>query len=455
MELKRLKNKIIKLQQKFVDAQGLDKSIFLQNAVIFKTLVEIVDDIKDMVAEVGEDGKLDRLEDMLLYRNIKTSFNELYDTIKGMSDEALKKLGEHRDIAWIEKNSIETYIKNNHAAGRTEFSKEYLEETNNSSLSAREKTFTAINNIVQVEMHELAQGKIMLDKIQFDEEVFKQKIVTGVRQYSNKKNIKVYEKLRREAEKFKDESFTLLTPRIWGKALENEKNALTMAVNGELTSFIDKDGLYEGFSPEQCKLMEDNGSLMEKIISVGRAEDLFSFEYDKDDKEYYFSLLNADNIDLFYYLILRHNIIWCETFTDLKDRYREWLNADDVETLSEKDKVLLNRLLNYVEKADWQNPANSENIKVFITKLFENRDFRDFFKEGRGAKTDREEVSMANILGYLKRCNLLAGTPTSISKDVFGNDQVNNINKGINLDGNQNFKELLPLMDKHRQELIV
>ena len=119
------------------------------------------------------------------------------------------------------------------------------------------------------------------------------------------------------------------------------------------------------------------------------------------------------------------------------------------DALSDVDETLLERLLRYVGRADWQTPATTDNVRQWIQEMFQRRDFRDFFKGGRGGQnTDRVEVSMANILGYMMSYQLVAGGQKQMSLDVFGNDQqVNNINKGKNHDGSEAFKALLPVMD--------
>lgn len=138
--------------------------------------------------------------------------------------------------------------------------------------------------------------------------------------------------------------------------------------------------------------------------------------------------------------------------------------------LSDADKALYKRLINFVSNGDWQSPATYDNVRLWISTLFgadmelldaedveTTRMFRDFFKGGKaGANTDRAEVSMANILGYLMIHQLLSGGQKQISIDFFGNDdQVNNINKGKNMEGNQEFKRLLPLMDKYKDKIIL
>jgi len=131
-------------------------------------------------------------------------------------------------------------------------------------------------------------------------------------------------------------------------------------------------------------------------------------------------------------------------------------NENDSASISSQDQALLKRILDYVPCGEWRMPATCDNVRLFFTELMENAEFRDFFKDGRaGSETDRVEVSLANILGYLMSYQLLAGGQKQISTDFFGYDiQVNNINKGKNGEGSQTFKNLIPLMDKYRVQVI-
>lgn len=137
--------------------------------------------------------------------------------------------------------------------------------------------------------------------------------------------------------------------------------------------------------------------------------------------------------------------------------------------LSTEDQTLLDRILGYVDCGDWQQPATADNVRLFLSTMFggdmaklddedaeKTRLFRSFFKDGRAGKdTGRVEVSMANILGYLMRNQLLDGSPTRVSNDFFGSDKlVNNINKGKKGEASQAFNSLIPLMDKYRERII-
>ncbi len=163
--------------------------------------------------------------------------------------------------------------------------------------------------------------------------------------------------------------------------------------------------------------------------------------------------------------------------TSLDDNPYSFADAEEVEieeakiedyTLSSQDQELLEEILAYVEKGNWQHPATAENVSCFLRTLFgaeiaridhedieKTKMFRDFFRRGRGRNGERVEVSMANIIGYLMKHDLLCGGPQQISEEFFGNYyQVNNINKGKNGEGNMTFRNIIPLMDKYRRRVI-
>ena len=143
--------------------------------------------------------------------------------------------------------------------------------------------------------------------------------------------------------------------------------------------------------------------------------------------------------------------------------------ADTPIELSEADQALLQRLLAYVDRGDWQAPATADRVKLYIRTLFGDdpvhleadhreatRSFRAFFKGGRaGEHTDRVAVSMANVVGYLMQYQLIAGGQQAVSRALFGDDsQVNNLNKGRNGEGSRAFRQLIPLLEAYRKKLL-
>lgn len=141
------------------------------------------------------------------------------------------------------------------------------------------------------------------------------------------------------------------------------------------------------------------------------------------------------------------------------------LTADSFVQLSGADSAILARVCKLLRKGEWQLPATSDNVALYISTLFgdapsmldaEDKPLtckvRGFFKTGRG---DRVVISTANIVGYLMRHQLIGGGASGVSKAVFADaDQVNNINKGKDGGASAAFTELEPLLDKYRKRII-
>ena len=71
---------------------------------------------------------------------------------------------------------------------------------------------------------------------------------------------------------------------------------------------------------------------------------------------------------------------------------------------------------------------------------------------GRG---DRKMIVSANLAGFFADENLLDGTPTDISKDLFGNNNmVNSINDGKKNNRSNAFEEVIPFLKKYTNKII-
>lgn len=263
-----------------------------------------------------------------------------------------------------------------------------------------------------------------------------------------------YASLSRDVQVYKTARHLPITSKEWGMVMEKEDELFKYAIDGTLVDNPDK---YEKvFDDETCKKMQSNSRLMQKILDISTDSRLFDFSYAAERHINLISALSPDNIELFYEMILRRNIVQCGMFPELKKEFEEWMNSENDDTsLSDSDQKLLKKLCSFIDRGNWQYPATNQNVRTFITELFKIRDFRDFFKVGNGGQSGREIISMANIIGYLKNYSLLTEQPKKLSKTFFGHDdQVNNINKGMNQDGNSKYKELLPLLDEYREKYI-
>ena len=257
--------------------------------------------------------------------------------------------------------------------------------------------------------------------------------------------------MRRPHGEAEDELFDLA---ISGKLDENEENRLEF-----ITASRDQ--------------LTDNYALLQKIKITSYDEELFDIKLSVIVHQL-LSSLNADNLDLFYELVLRRNIIHREMFPGkLGPKYEEWLNKteeqqpeeDEVTGLSNARQSKLDEIISILQNGEWKQPATADNIELLLNTLFGKDtsliDEGDISKcekmwalvEGGGG--DRMMIVPANLAGFFKEENLLKGTPKEISTVLFSNsNQVNNINKGKSGYRSNAFEEVIPFIKKYIDKII-
>lgn len=289
------------------------------------------------------------------------------------------------------------------------------------------------------------------------------------RQYARENDESVERELRKIAQIKKTSRNTPLSPDIWGKVMEEEDDIFELAIS-------------EGFDEKEEKRLEhifatkeqlvDNFSLLQKIKDTCFDEELFDIRLSVETHNLLFSL-NADNLELFYELILRRNIIHREMFPELKVQYEEWLNKVNEQPegggyneLSEARHSKLDEIIRIMQNGNWKLPATSEKITQLLNTIF-GRDVSlleagdeqlceamwALVESGSG---NRMEVVPANLAGFFSEENLLNGSPKTISNDLFGNsnNQSNNINKGNSRHRSKAFEEVIPFLTKYTNKII-
>lgn len=292
------------------------------------------------------------------------------------------------------------------------------------------------------------------------------------RQYAKMIGRDIERDLRKKAQTLKPSRNASLTPAEWGKLIDEEDCIFDLAISDQLINSNEKK--FDDIDEEQRKLLTDNYSLLQKIKTVSSDEELFDIRYSVETHNI-LSSLTADNLDLFYDLVLRRNIIQTEMFPDkLKAEYEEWSNPSE-ERLSEdsEDKGLtkarqskLDEIIGILQKGDWKAPATVENVTQLLNTIFgrdvsllEDDDEQfckkmwAFVESGSG---NRMKVVPANLAGFFCEQNLLNGSPKSISEDIFGKgiNQSNNINKGYSSRRSNTFKDVIPFITKYTDKII-
>ncbi len=155
----------------------------------------------------------------------------------------------------------------------------------------------------------------------------KDNVINDFKKYSLKNEKEILRQLKHKAQDFKEKRSLPLGPEQWGEMLAAEDDAFSLAIAGNLCQ--NEEERLSHIDIMLREQMEKNGALLQAILNVSRDEEVFDFEYANERHIDLYSKLTPDNLELFYDLILRRNIIQCEMFPALKSEYEAWLNGCD------------------------------------------------------------------------------------------------------------------------------
>ena len=134
--------------------------------------------------------------------------------------------------------------------------------------------------------------------------------------------------------------------------------------------------------------------------------------------------------------------------------------------MSQARQSKLDEIIDVLRHGNWKQPATAENITALLNAVF-GRDLslldvsdiskcKDMWAYAEGSGGDRMVLVPANLAGLFREENLLLGTPTEISNELFGtnNNQVNNINKGRPNNCSSSFAKVIPYLTKYTNKII-
>lgn len=288
-----------------------------------------------------------------------------------------------------------------------------------------------------------------------------------LRQYAKDVGNKVERDLKKAAQDLKPTRNAPLTPDVWGKVMEREDDMFNQAITTQVGEVDDK--YLENISATAFQLIE-NYSLLEKIKTTCIDEDFFDIKLSVETHNL-LSSLNAENLDLFYELVLRRNIIQREMFPEkLKAEYDKWLNYtednhNEKTALTPARQSFIDDVIMHFQNGDWKQPATFENVKKFFNTVFgkdlsllddsDKPSCEKMWAMIEGGRGERFTVVTANLAGFFSEENILGGSPSEISNAIFGNrSQVNNVNKGHTKNASQSFGEMLPFLKKYVDKII-
>ena len=164
----------------------------------------------------------------------------------------------------------------------------------------------------------------LINGYDLDEEEIHRALENELCQYAKEIGKKVERDLRRIAQYKKSSRNAQLTPDVWGQVMDEEDDLYRLAISGQLENNEEKR--FENIFEEQRIQLIDNASLLQKIMSTAIDGELFDIRLSIETHNL-LSSLNSDNLDLFYELVLRRNIIQREMYPEeLRAKYEEWIS---------------------------------------------------------------------------------------------------------------------------------
>ena len=292
-----------------------------------------------------------------------------------------------------------------------------------------------------------------------------------MRIYAQQIGQNVYRELRKIFLELKRTNNESHPANVWGEVMRLEDEAFRLAISDRLVDSVEER--FDHIDEDQRKLWSDNYSLLQKIKDTSIDDELFDINLSVETHNL-LSVLNEDNLDLFYELVLRRNIIHREMYPEkLNAKYEEWINPKKEQQLEEGEvfglisvrQSKLDEIIGVLLHGNWKEPATVDNLELLLNAVF-GRDVSLLDESDtslcekmwaliEGGRGDRKMIVSANLAGFFADENLLDGTPTDISKDLFGNtNMVNSINDGKKNNRSNAFEEVIPFLKKYTNKII-
>lgn len=273
-----------------------------------------------------------------------------------------------------------------------------------------------------------------------------------LRQYAKEVGSNVERDLRKIAQNLKSSRSSPLTSDVWGKVMDEEDKLFDLAINGCLGETEEKQLEHIPATKEQ---LIDNYSLLQKIKTTCLDEELFDIRLSVETHNLLLSL-NADNLELFYELVLRRNIIQREMFPDkLKAQYEEWLNpSDNEDTLNQNERqekinyFAPQKNLQEMLKQDCFNEVRKDQkydekwTDAFVEDLMKSEYGKTIAEDWalKGSRNKRNQIK-GHVFGVLKDAGVLEGGYDTIAAKVVGKDEARTFGKYMGDGKNQPYAE--------------
>ena len=273
-----------------------------------------------------------------------------------------------------------------------------------------------------------------------------------LRHYTREVGKNVERDLKKTAQELKNSRSSHLTPDVWGNVMKKEDELYDSVINGREVE-IEKMR-FENISATKEQLM-DNYSLLQKIKTTCLDGELFDIRLSVETHNL-LSSLNADNLDLFYELVLRRNIIQREMFPEeMISMYEEWLNPsgnEDTQNQNESQKEINyfapQKILQEMLKQDCFNEVRKDQkydekwTDAFVEDLMKSEYGKTIAEDWalKGSRNKRNQIK-GYVFGVLKDAGVLKGGYDTIAAKVVGKGEARTFGKYMGEGKNQPYAE--------------
>ncbi len=399
-----------------------------------------------------------------LYRDYYDHFKTLLDTYGGWLQ------GE-----CISSESIGELIAGQYGKdiGDVEDVDQYIADLNNQSLKMRSGLFSMLSDIQQVLIAVMNRGGHIIIDLNPSEEAFAQAMNLDLKEWTLNFGVKLIRDMKEDLTRhYKEHRTDRYTPELWSDMLDADENALNKAKMQLLADC--KETRQEHWGEDMKRQMDENGRLMQQILSSCRSDELFDFGK-AENIQPFIELLTTDNIEMFYEIIVRRNLIQCEMFPELKEQHEAWLNHVNEQQPEESNETgmdaarqsKLDEIIGILKNGNWKQPATADNVEKLLntifgkdTSLLDEKDIDECEKMWTLVENRRggyiKEMLPANLAGFFNEENLLIGSSKEIRNELFGknNKQSNNFNKGKKGYRSIALENVIPFLKKYIDKII-
>lgn len=413
-----------------------DQSLFFQNPLIFEgwvSLIRALEKIEPFYEQKREQTTETNVLYLLSLRNLRINYKRLQDKYYSQLKELIEfysgwLVGECISGEGMEVLETDQYLQD---MDNVEDFYQYLESLNDNSNNARSVIYTVLTDVLNVLLVIMNRGgRIIRERFPYLND-FVKAINDDLRLYTKDYGEDILREMNEDLNRhYKEHRTDPNTPALWGEMLTAYEQALKMAAKKEFVK-CDEPRQEHWDSHQPKDFMDDNSEMINLIYELCYTDKLIDFS-DSENIQRFLNVLSAENIELFYYLIVMRNLIQCEMFPELKVQHEEWLSkgikqpgdeGDEEQTYqTEPPKINLQMML----KQDWfaefrtKEEYNEEWTDAFINALMVSKWKDVIAKEWASGSThkNRRNQIKGYIVGLLKDTGVLNGQSKSIAQKI-------------------------------------